>query len=241
MYRAYIVAHSVTVPLIPTSRFSPVIQWLWLGGAAIGNVIIAGALMRRWSRAKELLIAVTLLNAVMSLLTSTASLGATLWGLTVSFVPIALLAVSRTNTAAVDLDTPSGRGRLRHVAGRVLYGFSAFVMFVILTSLFNGQTPARATETQAGAGLFIAFGLSVMLIGCAVTGRVMLAIREAGVLLVSLASYLVVYCIWSYVALRLYFPKYRWHFFWDETLLWIGILGMAGFALLALSERRRGA
>jgi hypothetical protein len=87
------------------------------------------------------------------------------------------------------------------------------------------------------------FGLSIMLLGAAVAGRVTVAIREAGFLLIPLASYLVLFCTRSYVALRLYFPQYRWHVFWDETLLWLIILSMAGFALfvLALSERRRTA
>lgn len=241
MYRAYIATHSVIVSLIPASRLPPAVQWLWLAGAAIGNVITAATLTQGWSRAKELLIVVTLLNTVIGILTSTASLGASLWVSSVSFVPVALIAMSGADTTTVDRDTPIGRKSFRHLAGRVLYGFAAFVMFVTLTSLFNGQTPAHATETDAGAGLFIAFGLSVMLIGGAVIGRTMVAIREAGLLLVSFASYLVAFCIWSYVALRLYFPRYRWHFFWDETLLWLIILAMAGFALLALSERRRTA
>jgi len=241
MYRVYIVTHSAMSSLIPTSRLSPAVQWLWLTGAAIGNVITAGTLTRGWSRARELLVAVTLLNAVIGILTSTASLGATLWMSTVSFVPVALVAISRADTIPVDPDTSVGQMSFRHVVGRVLYGFAAFVMFVTLTSLFNGQAPVHATDTQAGAGLFIAFGLSLMLIGGAVIGRVMVAIREAGLLLISLASYLVVFCTWSYVALRLYFPQYRWHFCWDETLLWLIVLGMAGFASLAFSERRPAA
>ncbi|MPW10976.1 hypothetical protein GCT19_36255 [Paraburkholderia sp. CNPSo 3155] len=127
----------------------------------------------------------------------------------------------------------------RRIAGRALLGFSAFVMFVTLTSLFNGQTPAHASETLAGAGLFIMVGLSIMLAGGAIMGPVTLAIGEIGLVLVSLASYIVFYCIWSYITLRLYFPQNPWHFVWDETLLWLIILGIGGFVLLGLSERRQ--
>ncbi len=67
--------------------------------------------------------------------------GATLWGLTSSAVPVGMLAISRVDANAAAQNPQRGRGSLRCGIRRVLYGFAAFILFVALTSLFNGQTP----------------------------------------------------------------------------------------------------
>jgi hypothetical protein len=146
---------------------------------------------------------------------------------------------SGVDAKAFDAALSPSSGAPGRIAGRALFGFSAFMMFVTLTSLFNGQMPGNATEAHSGAGLFIVVGLSVMLVGGTIVGPITLAIREAGLVLVSLASYLVFFCIWSYITLRLHFPRNPWHFVWDETLLWLIVLGIGGFVLLGLSERKQ--
>ncbi|MDE1179935.1 hypothetical protein [Paraburkholderia sp.] len=241
LYRAYHAAHSIDVALTPTSRLSAPLQWMWLGSVALANLGIAIALMRGMSRAKPVLIGVTAVNAAVDLLTTTTSLGSTVWGLLIACVPAAVLVLSRVDIGPAAFEPDGGWRAARLAAGRLLYGLAAFVMLVTLYGLFNGQAPAHATATQSGAGVFILIGLSLMLVGGELTGQRKRAVREAGILLVALASYMVVSCTSSYVFLKLYWPRNPWHFFWDETLIWLIVIAMCGFALLALSEKHRPA
>lgn len=239
MYRVYYQAHSTHVSMIPQSRLRDTEQWLWLLATAIGQVVCGCALLRRWPRARQLLEGVTVSIVGVNFATSDMPLAMMIWMCATASVPMGMLMLSRGEIAFAMQERRHAPTMLRRVIGRVLFGLAASVLFVVLTSLFNGATPAHATNTEAGVGTFVMIALSFMIVGGAVYGEAVAATREIGLVLVSLASYLIFFCIWTYVTCRLVFPGKVGHFFWDDTLLWIVILGIGGFVLLARSEYER--
>ncbi len=244
LYRMRVAGHAWNAPLIPHSSLSVSSQWLWVAGAAIANIGIAIALMRGWSWAKPLLFASLVVNEAVGLFTSEVNLLAILLGLAFSAAPAIMVALSRTAVPSRHTERTEHLDRwaaLRQAIGLCFYWVAAFVLFVVLTSLFSGNTPPRGAGSEAGAGLFVMAALAIMLAGGAVIGRFAVAAREAALVLISLPSYLIVYCIWTYLSLKLVYPKNPWHFQWDHTGMWLAMLGMGGFGLMAVAEWRETA
>ncbi|WP_231890042.1 hypothetical protein [Ralstonia solanacearum] len=241
LYRMRVAGYAWNAPLIPHSSLSVRSQWLWVAGAAAANVGIAIALMRGWSWAKPLLFASLVVNEAVGLFTSETNLLAILLGLAFAAVPAIMVVLSRIEAPSRRTERIGRWAAARRAIGLCFYWAAAFVLFVVLTSLFSGNTPPGATGSDAGAGLFVVAALAIMLAGGTVIGTFAVAAREAALVLISLPSYLIVYCIWTDLSLKLVYPKHPWHFQWDDTGVWLAMLGMGGFGLMAVAEQREAA
>lgn len=239
MYRTSLVVHSTSTPIIYGSSLTPIEQWCWFAENALGNLIVGVGVLRGWARIKVFLIALTTFNTVVFFVTIALPLPATLGGAAISYVPVLVVMMSRLDPRKRDRERLRIIRVLRFVVARAVFAFAAFIMYVMLTLLFFGQKPAHSTANQTGVEMYIWLAMSFMLLGGAVMGRMTIAVREVGIILVSVASFIVFFCTSSYLILALDFRKASWHFFWDETLPWVLILGIGGFLLLGLSESRR--
>lgn len=219
MYRASLVVHSVNASVIYGSRLTPIEQWFWFAATGVGNLVVGVGVLRGWGRIKAFLIFLTTFNTATSFLTIAFPFAATLGGVVISYVPVSIILISRLEPRKSDGNRLRSVRTLRFATARALFGFSAFMMFVMLTSLFYGQTPPHSTATQTGVALFIVVAMSFMLLGGATMGRPRIAIRDVGVVLVSIASFIVFFCISNYLMLVLDFRKRSWFFRWDDTLL----------------------
>ncbi|MHA6886989.1 hypothetical protein [Ralstonia pseudosolanacearum] len=241
LYRMRVAGYAWTTPLLPHSNLSVQSQWLWVVCAAAANIGIAIALMRGWSWAKPLLFASLAVNEGVGLFTSEIDVWSILLGLAFAVAPVIMVVLSRPEAPSPGTARLDRRAAARRAIGLGLYWAAAFVLFVALTALFGGNTPPQATGSEAGAGLFVIAALAIMLAGGAVIGTFAVAAREAALVLISLPSYLIVYCIWTYLSLKLFYPKHPWHFQWDATGMWLAMLGMGGFGLMAVAEWREAA
>ncbi|RKP48141.1 hypothetical protein [Trinickia fusca] len=236
-YRMHVAGRFATAPLLLGSSLPVNVQWIWLGIGAAANVTIALGLMRGYRWARSGLYVSTVANALLAAMTSHSTWSWQLLGIAMAAIPCVMAAISARQV----VQKRAGVNRtpweaVRYVAGMSLYWAAAFVMFVVLTSMFVGGSDRNATGGENN-GLFIAFALVIMLAGAALMGKWAGATREAALLLISLSSFLIVYCVWEFLCFRLATPRSDWHFQWDQTWAWLMMLGMGGFALMAAADR----
>jgi len=240
-YRMHVAGYFGTAPLIPDCALSVRNQWLWFGVTTATNVGIAIGLFRQQRWAKTALIATVVLWQVVNLLITKFAATKLLCDLVFGLIPVVMLAFSSTTAwRAHKMQRPGWRG-VRKVAGLCFYWAAAFVLFVILTSKFMPPEAAVSASGQVDTGAYIALAAVVMLVGGNIMGELTVATTEAALMLIALASFLVAYLIEIYLVSKVSYPNNPLHYQWDNTFPWLLLLGMVGFALMAVSERRQTA
>ncbi len=238
-YRMHIAGYFGTAPLIPDCSLSVQNQWRWLAVLTVANVGIAIGLLRQQRWAKTALITLFFVWEAVNLLTIKFAAPRFLCGLAFAVIPVIMLAMSPTTAwRAHKIKRPGWRG-VRKVVGLSFYWTAAFVLFVILTARFMPPEASVSAGVEVHTGAYIALAAVVMLAGGNIMGELTVAATEAALMLIALASFLVAYLIQTYLILKVTYPNNPWHYQWDNTFPWLLLLGMVGFALMAVSERRQ--
>lgn len=223
--------------IIPGSTLSVSMQWAVIGSGGLLSVAAAVMLLRRLAWTKHFLVAQLIISNGLTLLTSKQPISLMLMGAVYSAIPLLVVASVPIQEQVATHSGLSTSRRIRRCCGLGVYGLATYFMFGTLSALFTGTSrsiSSPAMRTPAAAAELI-FWLLLMLVGGAIFGQRAEARRCAGITLTALASYMVVFCILSYVYARTLYPQVEGLYHWDATLQWLVILAMIGFMLVGWS------
>lgn len=237
-YWLYAVESLQSFSIIPGSTMPISWQWASVGIGGLTNLLCALALLRRLRWAKACLIAHFLWGAASLWFLSNDSLSLYIFKMAMAAVPLLVVLCIPMTPASRQRPIPPSQ-RVSRIFGAGVYGFAVTMMYVTVSAEFTGSSPTATSTamTSQGAIGYLIVALLVMWFGGVLWGDKHIARRVAGILMTSLATFLLFTMTTGYVYARIHYPQVQGLYHWDATLQSLVILAMTGFALVGFSRK----